>query len=64
MKIDKESGGKAIEIKNLSSCDSIKKIYTWLTILMKGGKGATGIPEQSTGSEDMPGKSLDGFPSI
>jgi len=31
---------------------------------MKGGKGGTGIPEQSMGREDMPGKSLDGFPSI
>jgi hypothetical protein len=31
---------------------------------MKGGKGGTGIPEQSMSSEDMPGKSLDGFPSI
>lgn len=30
MKIDKETGGKASEIKNLSSCDSIKKIYTCL----------------------------------
>jgi len=28
---------------------------------MKGGKGGTGIPESR---EDMPGKSLDGFPSI
>tara|TARA_B110000503_G_scaffold139587_1_gene228324 strand:+ start:151 stop:393 length:243 start_codon:yes stop_codon:yes gene_type:complete len=30
MKIDKETGGKASKIKNLSSCDSVKKIYTSL----------------------------------
>jgi acyl carrier protein len=30
IKIDKETRGKASKIKNLSSCDSVQKIYTSL----------------------------------
>ena len=35
-----------------------------MTILMKGGNEGIGIPDPEHSGEDMPGKFIDGFPSI